>query len=47
MDRFFDDAARPLRAERAARYLPIDVYETADELVIEADLPGFSLTRCR
>ena len=40
MDRFFDEATRPLRAERATRSLPIDVYETPDELVIKADLPG-------
>jgi HSP20 family protein len=49
MDRLFEESfVRPRRAERGARNggsvasLPVDVYETDDELVVNARVPGMN-----
>jgi HSP20 family protein len=41
MDRLFDDAfTRPLRASGVSLAPAIDLYETANEVVVKANLPG-------
>lgn len=44
MDRLFDESRfrpwRPLAWEGVTTYVPVDVYETEDQLVFKASLPG-------
>jgi HSP20 family protein len=41
MDRLFDDAfTRPLSQSGVSGLLPIDLYQTTDEVVVKANLPG-------
>jgi HSP20 family protein len=43
MDRLFDDAfTRPLSASGVSVVPAIDLYETADEVVVKANLPGLT-----
>jgi HSP20 family protein len=40
MDRWFEDAFGPTLSTGASRYLGLNVYETPENVVVKADLPG-------